>query len=64
MSLQEVDIVANSDTQDQDSMATRARLRTLLQLAIAIGTRKGLLRKDLHIDIERGKHVTDKRNNR
>ena len=45
---------------DGDEMV-RERLRTLLRLAIAIGTREGLLGNNGNLKIEGGENVTDKR---
>ena len=39
----------------------RERLRTLLRLAISIGTREGLLGNNGNFKIQGGEHVTDKR---
>lgn len=42
--------------------AIRARLRTLLELAIAIGKREGVLGSNGELNIEGGRNVTDKGN--
>lgn len=38
----------------------KGRLRTLLELSIAIGRREGLLGKNGDSDVEGGRYVTDK----
>jgi hypothetical protein len=42
------------------NLMVRGRLRTLLELAIAIGTREGLLGNTGNFKIEGGENVTDK----
>ena len=42
------------------NVMVRGRLRTLLELAVAIGTREGLLGKNGNFKIEGGENVTDK----
>ena len=44
------------------SPAVRARLRTLLELAIAIGRREGMLGDKGEVNTEGGRNVTDKGN--
>jgi len=41
--------------------AVKERLRNLLKLAVAIGTREGLLRRNGEHDAEGGKYVANKR---
>ena len=56
---------ANNDTPVEESLLIRQRLRTLCELAIDIGQKKGLLgnhKRSKTIDSEGGRDVTDKRN--
>ena len=45
---------------DERNLMVRGRLRTLLELAIAIGTREGLLSDNGNSKIEGGENVTNK----
>jgi hypothetical protein len=44
----------------ENNLMMRGRLRTLLRLAIDIGTREGLLDNNGNLKIEGGENVTDK----
>jgi hypothetical protein len=46
----------------ENNPMVRTRLRTLLELAVAIGKREGLLGNNGDFSVEGGKDVTDKRN--
>jgi len=46
----------------ENNPMVRTRLRTLLELAVTIGRREGLLGNNGDINVEGGKDVTDKRN--
>jgi hypothetical protein len=46
----------------ENNPLVRARLRTLLELAVAIGKREGLLGNNGDSNIEGGQNVTDKGN--
>ena len=46
----------------ENNPMVRTRLRNLLELAVTIGRREGLLGNNGDISVEGGKNVTDKRN--
>ena len=46
----------------ENNPMVRTRLRTLLELAVTIGRREGLLGNNGEFSVEGGKDVTDKRN--
>jgi hypothetical protein len=48
--------------QVENDPAVKARLRTILELAITIGTREGLIGNHSELNMKGEKDVTDKRN--
>ena len=63
MTLREKDIPKTQESPPVESNPmVRTRLRTLLELAVAIGRREGLLGNNADSNAEGGKDVTDKGN--
>ena len=63
MTSREIDTLKTEETPPiENNPMVRARLRTLLELAVAIGKREGLLSNNGESSVEGGQNVTDKGN--
>jgi len=63
MTLREKDTTKTQEAPPVESnLMVRTRLRTLLELAVAIGKREGLLGNNGELNVEGGSNVTDKGN--
>lgn len=63
VAIRETDSIELCEAPSNDGKeVVKGRLRTLLELALAIGSREGLLRKNDHSDIKGGQDVANKGN--
>ena len=63
MTSREIDTLKTEEAPSiENNPMVRARLRTLLELAVAIGKREGLLSNNGESSVEGGQNVTDKGN--